>query len=174
MRGQPERILIPAAEIERRIRFMGAEIRAEYPGQTILLIGVLKGSAIFLADLARAITGPVRFDFIGASSYGSRTASSGEVRLTKDVDMPVAGADIIVVEDIVDTGTTLDFILGQLGRRGPRSMKVAALMDKPARHQRDVPIDYLGFTIPNEFVVGYGLDYAEDYRALPDVWVLGE
>lgn len=174
MRGQPERILIPAAEIERRIRSMGAEIRAEYAGRTILLIGVLKGSAIFLADLARAITGPVRFDFIGASSYGSRTASSGEVRLTKDVDMPVAGADIIVVEDIVDTGITLDCILGQLGRRGPRSMKVAALMDKAARHQRDVRIDYLGFTIPNEFVVGYGLDYAEDYRALPDVWVLGE
>jgi hypoxanthine phosphoribosyltransferase len=174
MRGQPERILIPAAEIERRIRSMGEEIRAEYPGRTILLIGVLKGSAIFLADLARAITGPVRFDFIGASSYGSRTASSGEVRLTKDVDMPVAGADIVVVEDIVDTGITLDCILGQLGRRGPRSMKVAALMDKPARHQRDVRIDYLGFTIPNEFVVGYGLDYAEDYRALPDVWVLGE
>ena len=167
------RVLIPAARIHDRVREMAAQIDADYPDGTLYLIGILKGGCIFLADLARAIRRPVRFDFLGTSSYGSRTTSSGEVKLTKDLDVTIEGAHVLVVEDIVDTGITLTYLLHLLRQRKPKTLRVAALLDKPARHQRPVKLDYLGFSIPSEFVVGYGLDYAEDYRGLEDICVLG-
>jgi hypoxanthine phosphoribosyltransferase len=172
--SSPEmRVLITAAEIRERVREMGLRIATDCPGGVLYLVGVLKGSFLFLADLARAVPRPVRIDFIGISSYGPGKTTSGEVRLTKDLDETIAGAHVVVVEDIVDTGITLGYLLHLLEQRKPASLRVAALLDKPGRRQREVRIDYAGFRIPNEFVVGYGLDYGEDYRTLPDVCVLG-
>ncbi len=167
------RVLISQEQIQARVRELGTEISADYPDGTIYLLGILKGACIFLADLARAITRPVRFDFIGISSYGKSKSSSGEVKLTKDLDSSIEGADILVVEDIVDSGITLSYLIHVLEQRKPRSVRIVALLDKPERRQRPVQVAYVGFTIPDEFVVGYGLDYAEDYRNLKDVCVLG-
>lgn len=171
----PVRVLIPAADIRRRVAEIAAAIDRDYPdSQPLYLVGILKGSFVFLADLARCVTRPVRLDFIGISSYGSRKSSSGEVKLTKDLDSSVEGADVIVVEDIVDSGITLNYLLHVLAQRKPRSVRIAALLDKPARRVCPVDVAYVGFEIPDEFVVGYGLDFAEQYRNLPDVCVLSE
>ena len=166
------RILISEQDIRRRVAEMGARISADYPEGPLYLIGILKGSCFFLADLARAISTPVRIDFIGISSYGKNNTTSGEVKLTKDLDLSIEDCDVLVVEDIVDSGVTLNYLSHLLAQRKPRSMRIATLLDKPGRRQRVVDVAYSGFRIPDEFVIGYGLDYAEDYRALPDVRVL--
>jgi len=169
------RTLISADQIRTRIDEIGAQIARDCPGGPVYLIAILKGAFIFLADLARAIPNtPVRIEFVGISSYGRGKTSSGEVKLTKDLDVSVEGFDVIVVEDIVDSGVTLSYLVQVFRQRKPKSLRVATLLDKPERRQRPVNVDYVGFKIPDEFVVGYGLDYAEDYRNLKDVCVLEE
>jgi hypoxanthine phosphoribosyltransferase len=169
------RVLIPYDKIQARIAEMGAQIARDHPTGPVYLIGILKGACIFLADLARAIPSPaVRLEFLGISSYGKGKTTSGEVKLTKDLDVSVEGCDVIVVEDIVDSGVTLSYLVQVFQQRKPKSLKVATLLDKPERRQRPVTVDYVGFKIPDEFVVGYGLDFGEDYRNLKDVCVLSE
>ena len=167
-------VLISAAQIQTRIRELGAQIDRDYPEGTVYLIAILKGACFFLADLARAMKRPVRIDFIGISSYGKGKTSSGEVKLTKDLDSSIEGADVLVVEDIVDSGVTLTYLLHVLKQRRPRSLRIAALLDKPERRLRPVEVAYVGFQIPDEFVIGYGLDFAQDYRNLSDICVLEE
>jgi hypoxanthine phosphoribosyltransferase len=164
--------LIPAEKIQNRIRELGAEIARDYSGRNPLLIGVLKGAFLFLSDLMRAADIPLNVEFIAISSYGAEMRSSGEVRILKDLDVAIEGRDILVVEDIVDTGLTLSYLLANLKSRGAASVKLAALLDKYERREKEVPIDYLGFKIPDKFVVGYGLDFAERYRNLPFIAVL--
>jgi hypoxanthine phosphoribosyltransferase len=166
------RILISRTRIQRRITEMAREIRNDFPGEPLHLVGVLKGAVFFLTDLGKQIPGDVSFDFIAVSSYGDGTHSSGEVRLTRDLDSSIEGKTIIVVEDILDTGMTLQYLLRVFEQRKPKLLRVAVLLDKPERRIAAVHADYVGFTIPNEFVVGYGLDYAERYRNLRDVGVL--
>lgn len=169
------RVLIPADRVRSRIEELGRQITSDYPGdRPIYLLCILKGAVLFHADLARAISRSVRMDFIGISSYGRNKASSGEVKLTKDLDSSIEDADVLIVEDIVDSGITLSYLKHVLELRNPRSVRIATLLDKPERRVRPVDVDYVGFRIPDEFVVGYGLDYAEDYRNLPDVCVLNE
>jgi hypoxanthine phosphoribosyltransferase len=169
------RVLLSSEQIQKRIQELGAAIDRDYPaGEPVYLIGVLKGACIFLADLARATKVPARIEFIGISSYGKGKGSSGQVRLTKDLDVPIEGHHVIVVEDILDTGLTLTYLVQLLKQRHPKSLRIATLLDKPERRQAEVHADYVGFQIPDEFVVGYGLDYAEDYRNLRDVCVLEE
>ena len=169
------RLLISAREIQSRIEELGAEIDRDYAtGEPVYLIAVLKGAFIFLADLARTMKTPVRIEFMGISSYGRGTTTSGEVKLTKDLDVSVEGHHVIIVEDIVDSGITLSYLMKLLTQRKPKSLRIATLLDKPERRQSRVEVDYVGFKIPDEFVVGYGLDYAEDYRNLKDVCVLAE
>src|SRR5215467_8799549 len=170
--GESVRPLISSSKIQQKIREMGQRIRADFPGEPLLLVGVLKGAVLFLADLARQIPGEVTFDFIAVSSYGKETRSSGQVKLNKDLDSSIEGKVVIVVEDILDTGLTLQYLLRVLQQRKPKSLKVAVLLDKRERRIADVRADYVGFVIPDEFVVGYGLDYAERYRNLPDVCVV--
>ena len=170
--GESVRPLIPSADIQQKIREMGKQIRKDFPGEHLILVGVLKGAVLFLADLARQIPGEVTFDFIAVSSYGKDTKSSGQVKLNKDLDSSIEGKVVIVVEDILDTGLTLQYLLRVLQQRRPKSLKVAVLLDKEERRIADVHADYVGFVIPDEFVVGYGLDYAERYRNLPDVGIL--
>jgi hypoxanthine phosphoribosyltransferase len=165
-------VLIPAQKIEERIRELGAEIARDYSGRNPLLIGVLKGAFLFLSDLMRAADIPLNVEFMAISSYGAEMRSSGEVRILKDLDVAIEGRDILVVEDIVDTGLTLSYLLTNLKSRGAASVKLAALLDKYERREKEVPIDYLGFQIPDKFVVGYGLDFAERYRNLPFIAVL--
>ena len=166
------RPLLTGPAIQERIREMGRQIRTDFPGDPLLLVGVLKGAVLFLADLARQIPGEVTFDFIAVSSYGKDTRSSGQVKLNKDLDSSIDGKVVIVVEDILDTGLTLGYLLRILQQRKPKALRVAVLLDKKERRLNDVQADYVGFSIPNEFVVGYGLDYAERYRNLPDVGIL--
>jgi hypoxanthine phosphoribosyltransferase len=166
------RPLIPRAQIQRRIAEMAQEIRRDFPTERLHLVGVLKGSVFFLSDLARQISGDVSLDFIAVSSYGSEAHTSGQVKLTRDLDSSIEGKTVIVVEDILDTGMTLQYLLRVFEQRKPRRIRVAVLLDKPERRIAKVRADYVGFTIPNEFVVGYGLDYAERYRNLADVGVL--
>ena len=169
------RVLLSAEQIQQRIAEMGAEIDRDYPGgEPVYLIAVLKGAFIFLADLARAMKTPARIEFIGISSYGKGKTSSGQVRLTKDLDVPIEGHHVILVEDILDTGITLTYLATVMAQRKPKSLRIASLLDKPERRQSQVKADYVGFQIPDEFVIGYGLDYAEDYRNLKDVCVMGE
>ena len=163
---------ITEEEIRDRIKVLGAEITRDYAGLNPLLIGVLKGACFFLSDLLRAIDTRVSIEFMAISSYGSSTRTSGEVRIMKDLDVAIEGRHILVVEDIVDTGLTLSYLLANLASRGAASVKLAALLDKHERRQKEVKIDYLGFQIPDEFVVGYGLDFAERYRNLPFIAVL--
>lgn len=163
--------LIPADQIRDRIAALGAQIRADYPDQTLTLIGVLKGSFVFLADLARAIPGNVRVEFLGVASYHGGTSSTGAVQITQDLRSDIAGQTCILVEDIVDTGLTMDYLLKLLAARGPQALRVAALLDKPSNRETEVQVDYVGFTIPDEFVVGYGLDLGELYRNLPYIAV---
>jgi hypoxanthine phosphoribosyltransferase len=167
------RILVPAEQIRRRIDEMAAQIERDYPGEPILLVGILKGSFIFLADLARAMNrATTRIEFMAVSSYGKGKTTSGEVKVVKDLDISIEGANVIIVEDIVDSGVTLTYLTNLLSQRQPKSLRLATLLDKPERRLRPVKVDYVGFSIPDEFVVGYGLDFAEDYRNLRDVCIL--
>ena len=169
------RVLLSAEQIRARVEEMGGEIDRDYTsGEPVYLIGILKGACIFLADLARAMKTPTRLEFIGISSYGRGKTSSGQVQLTKDLDVPIEGHHVIIVEDILDTGHTLTYLVKLLSQRNPKSLRIATFLDKPERRQAPVEVDYAGFHIPDEFVVGYGLDYAEDYRNLRDLCVLEE
>jgi hypoxanthine phosphoribosyltransferase len=165
-------VLLSEQQIQSRIKELGAEITRDYAGRNPLLVGVLKGACFFLSDLLRAIDTRLGIEFMAISSYGSSTRTSGEVRIMKDLDVPIEGRDILVVEDIVDTGLTLSYLLANLASRGAASVKLAALLDKFERREKEVKIDYLGFQIPDHFVVGYGLDFAERYRNLPFIAVL--
>ena len=165
-------ILISEEKLRERIKELGGQITRDYAGRNPLLIGVLKGACFFLSDLLRAIDTRLGIEFMAISSYGSSTRTSGEVRIMKDLDVPIEGRDILVVEDIVDTGLTLSYLLANLASRGAASVKLAALLDKFERREKEVKIDYLGFQIPDHFVVGYGLDFAERYRNLPFIAVL--
>jgi hypoxanthine phosphoribosyltransferase len=165
-------IMLTAEQIQARIREMGAEMTRDYAGRKPLLLGVLKGATIFLGDLIRAIDLPVELDFMAVSSYGDGTETTGDVKINKDSDVAVRGRDLIVVEDIIDTGRTLSRLLELLHTRGATSIKLAALLDKPSRREKQVHVDYVGFTIPDKFVVGYGLDFAERYRNLPYIGVV--
>jgi hypoxanthine phosphoribosyltransferase len=167
------RELYSAEKIAARVRELGAQITRDYHGKELVLVGVLKGSFAFVADLARAIESThVRIEFLGVASYGDETKSSGVVQITTDLTKPVEGQHVLVVEDIVDTGLTMDYLMDNLKTRHPASVRLCALLHKPARQQKAVPIDYLGFTIDDLFVVGYGLDYAQRYRNLPFIGVL--
>ncbi len=166
------RVLITREQIAAKVADLGERITADFAGEPVLLIGVLKGATIFLADLARQIQLDVSFDFIAVSSYGNAKRQSGEVRLVKDVDHSVEGKNIILVEDILDTGLTLTYIKNLLHGHRPKALKVAALLDKTSRRIEPIQGDYVGFQIPDEFVVGYGLDFGEHYRNLPDICVL--
>ena len=168
----PEKVLVTEAASAEKVRELGARITRDYAGRSPVLIGVLKGSFVFLADLVRAIDLPVTVEFLGVQSYGDATESSGVVRITLDLARPVAGRDVLIVEDIIDTGLTCRYLFEQIEARGPSSLKMCALLHKPARTRVPVQIDYLGFTIPDEFVVGYGLDAAQKYRNLKDLRVL--
>jgi len=166
------RVMISRERIQKRIREMARQIRKDFPDEPLHLVAVLKGSVFFLTDLARRIPGNISIDFIAVSSYGNSTQSSGEVKLTRDLDSSIEGKTVILVEDILDTGMTMQYLLRVFEQRKPKRLLVAALLDKPGRRLTAVRADYVGFTIPNEFVVGYGLDYAERYRNIPDVGVL--
>ena len=166
------RILLRRSAVQRRVRELGRQISRDFRGQRVHLIGVLKGASIFLSDLIRQIRLEVSLDFMAVSSYGQSKQSSGQVRLTKDLDTSIEGLNVILVEDILDTGLTLNYIQRVLMQRKPRVLRIAALLDKPERRLKEVKADYIGFQIPNEFVVGYGLDYAERYRNLRDICVL--
>jgi hypoxanthine phosphoribosyltransferase len=167
------KVLLSHDAIQSRVREMGAEIARDYAGKEPHLVGVLKGACTFMTDLGRAIDLPLTLDYIAVSSYGAATKTSGEVQLVKDLDKGLEGRDLLVVEDIVDTGLTLNYLLKVLRARGPRSVKVAALLSKPSRRLVETPVDYVGFTIEDHFVVGYGLDYNERYRNLRDIVVYG-
>ena len=176
------KVLISREQIAQRVAEMGAEITRDFSGQTVIFVGVLKGAAIFLSDLARHVQLDATFDFIGVSSYGNRPSpaqelksgwdSTGEVRVTKDVDQSMKDRNVIVVEDILDTGLTLTYLKKILLAHQPRALRIAALLDKPSRRKQPIEADYVGFRIPDEFVVGYGLDYAEKYRNLPDICIV--
>jgi hypoxanthine phosphoribosyltransferase len=165
-------ILIDEARLQARIAELGRELSAEYAGRDLLLVGVLKGAVFFMADLMRALTVPCEIDFMAISSYGAATDSSGVVRILKDLDINIEGRHVLVVEDIVDSGLTLSYLIRNLESREPASLSVCALLTKPERRENDVEITYVGFEIPNRFVIGYGLDFAERYRNLPYVGVL--
>jgi hypoxanthine phosphoribosyltransferase len=165
-------ILIEHDELQRRISELGEEISADYAGRDLLLIGVLKGAVFFMADLMRRLTIPCEIDFMAISSYGASTDSSGVVRILKDLDINIEGRDVLIVEDIIDSGLTLSYLVRMLESREPASLEVCALMTKPERRQIEVDVRYTGFEIPNRFVIGYGLDFAERYRNLPYVAVL--
>ena len=176
------KVLISREQIAKRIVELGADISRDFAGQPVILVGVLKGSAIFLADLARQVTLDATFDFIGVSSYGNRPSpaqelkdgwdSTGEVRLSKDVDQSMQGKNVILVEDILDTGLTMTFLKKKFLSHQPKAFKIATLLDKPSRRKQPIQAHYIGFAIPDAYVVGYGLDYAERYRNLPDICVI--
>jgi hypoxanthine phosphoribosyltransferase len=168
------RVLITEDQIKTRVGEMGAEIDRDYPTGNLHLICILKGACFFMADLARALNRDTFVDFMGISSYGKNKSTSGEVKVTKDLDFSVEGADLLIVEDIVDSGVTLSYLIHLLEQRKPRSIRIAALLDKPDRRLRPVQVAYVGFRIPDEFVVGYGLDYAERYRNLRDICILDD
>ncbi len=165
-------ILIPEEAVSDRVAELGAQISADYAGRDLLLVGVLKGAVFFMADLMRCLTVPCEIDFMAISSYGAATDSSGVVRILKDLDINIAGREVLVVEDIIDSGLTLSYLIRNLSARKPASLEVCALLTKPERREIDVAVRYVGFEIPNRFVIGYGLDYAERYRNLPYVGVL--
>jgi hypoxanthine phosphoribosyltransferase len=167
-----EEILIDEETLQARIRELGAEISADYAGRDLLLVGVLKGAVFFMADLMRELSVPCEIDFMAISSYGAATDSSGVVRILKDLDINVADRDVLVVEDIIDSGLTLSYLRRNLMARKPGSLEICALLTKPERREIDVPVRYVGFEIPNKYVIGYGLDFAERYRNLPYVAVL--
>jgi len=167
-----ERVLISKEELERKVEELGKQISKDYEGKELILIGVLKGGFIFLSDLARKITVPVELDFMSVSSYGDSSKSSGVVRIIKDVDTNISGKHVLIVEDIIDTGLTLNHLVELLKTRGPLSVKICAALDKPSRRKAELKVDYKGIEIPDEFVIGYGLDYAGKYRNIPEVCIL--
>lgn len=166
------KVLISAEQIQARIRELGGQISEDYPNGHLHFICILKGATFFMTDLARAMKRDVAIDFMGISTYGKGKTSSGEVKLTKDLDISLEGADVVIVEDIVDSGVTLNYLLHVLEQRKPKSIRIAALLDKPERRLRPVHVSYVGFQIPDQFVVGYGLDYAEKYRNLDSICVI--
>lgn len=165
-------ILFDREEIMARVKELGREITNDYQGKNLLVVGILKGAFVFMADLVREIDLPLELDFMDVSSYGVSTVSSGEVRIIKDLDYSILEKDVLIIEDIVDTGLTLHYIKEILQKRGPRSIKICCLLDKPSRRRAAIAPEYIGFTIPDQFIVGYGLDYAEQYRHYPAVCVL--
>lgn len=165
-------ILLDRETIARRVAEMGEEISRDFEGQSLLLVGVLKGAAVFLSDLARSLSVDATFDFLAVSSYGGGSKSGGAVRVIKDLDRPIGGKNVILVEDILDTGLTLQFLCKLLRQHEPKTLKIATCLDKPQRRVKRVEADYVGFRIPNRFVVGYGMDYGERYRNLPDICTL--
>ncbi len=167
-------ILVAREDLEERVERLGEQISADYAGRDLLLVGVLKGAFFFLSDLMRRLEVPCEVDFMAVASYGSSTDSSGVVRILKDLDVPLKGRDVLIVEDIVDSGLTLSYLLRSLWAREPATLEVCALLTKPERRKVDLPIRYVGFEIPNRFVIGYGLDHDERYRNLPFVAALGE
>ena len=166
------KVMISEEDVDKRIEELGRQISEDYAGRTVHLICILKGSVFFMCELAKRITVPVSMDFMSVGSYGDGTSSSGIVRIGKDLDEALEGKDVIVVEDIIDSGRTLYYLLDVLQQRKPKSMTLCTLLDKPERRVRDVKVDYVGFAIPDEFVVGYGLDYAQKYRNLPYIGVV--
>ena len=166
------RVLVPEKEVDKRIEELGKKISEDYAGKQVHLICVLKGGVFFMCELAKRITVPVSMDFMSVSSYGAGTESSGIVKIVKDLDEPLEGKDVLIVEDIIDSGRTLFHLMKILKERGPKSMHICTLLDKPERRVEDVKVDYEGFNIPDEFVVGYGLDYAQKYRNLPFIGVV--
>ncbi|BFL48552.1 hypoxanthine phosphoribosyltransferase [Lactonifactor longoviformis] len=165
-------VLLSEEEVEKRIREIGEQISRDYEGRSVHLICVLKGGVFFTCELAKRLKIPVSLDFMSVSSYGDDTKSSGVVRIVKDLDEPLEGKDVLIVEDIIDSGRTLSYLMEVLRQRGPKSLKLCTLLDKPERRVRDVQVDYVCFNIPDEFVVGYGLDYAQKYRNLPYIGVV--
>jgi len=168
------RVLITAEQIQTRIRELGEQISRDFPDGRLHFICILKGAIFFMTDLARAMKRDVSLDFMGISTYGRGKTSSGEVKVTKDLDISLEGTDVVIIEDIVDSGVTLNYLLHVLEQRRPRSIRIAALLDKPERRLRPVHVNYVGFAIPDQFVVGYGLDYAERYRNLDEICIVEE
>ena len=167
-----QKILLNSEQIATRVKELGDEITRDYKGESVLMVAILRGAVVFFADLVKSVDLDVRFDFMVVSSYGSSSTSSGEVRIVKDISQPIEGKNVILVEDIIDTGNTLKNLKKMLLTRNPKSLKIASLLDKPSRRKVEIEGDYVGFEVPNEFVVGYGLDYAEKYRNLPEIGVL--
>lgn len=167
-----ERILISEAEIKKIVKDIAAKINADYEGKELLLVGLLKGSVVFMADLMKELTVNCKIDFMCVSSYNASTESSGRVNIIKDVSQPVEGLDVLIIEDIIDSGNTLSFILKYFEAKGANSVKICTLLSKPSRRVVEIPVDYTGAEIPDEFVIGYGLDFAENYRSLPYVGIL--
>ncbi len=165
-------VMLTEEEVDKKIQELGAKISEDYAGKSVHLVCVLKGGSFFMCELAKRITVPVSLDFMSVSSYGGDTKSSGVVKIVKDLDEPLVGKDVLVVEDIVDSGRTLKYLMEMLGDRNPNSLKLCTLLDKPERRVVDVKVDYTGFEIPDEFVVGYGLDYAQKYRNLPYIGIV--
>ncbi|EES91915.1 hypoxanthine phosphoribosyltransferase [Clostridium botulinum] len=174
MRNDIERVLFSEEELREKVKKMGREISEDYKGKDVILVGILKGSVPFMADLMKYIEIPCKIDFMDVSSYGNSTESSGVVRILKDLEFEVEGRDILIIEDIVDTGTTLEYLRTYLKSKNPNSVSVACLLNKPDRRKVEVDVKYLGYEVPDEFLVGYGLDYAEKYRNLPFIGILKE
>lgn len=167
-----ERVLLSREEIEKRVKELGQRISQDYKDVDLLIVGVLRGAVVFMADLVRSLSIPSQFDFMAVSSYGSVTRTSGVVRILKDLDEDIRGRHVLLVEDIVDTGLTINYLIKNLQSRAPASLEICALLSKENKQQIPLEVKYLGFTIPDQFVVGYGLDYAEKYRNLPDICLL--
>lgn len=172
MKNDILKVLLTEEEIQNKVEELGRQISRDYADKNLLMVSVLKGSIVFMADLMRAIDIPARIDFMAVSSYGKGTKSSGSVKIIKDLDIPLEGYDLLLVEDILDSGRTLYSLRNLLSQRNPRSIRIATLLDKPERREADIHSDYFGFNVPDEFVVGYGLDYAEKYRNLPYIGIL--
>lgn len=167
-------ILVTTDAIQKRVKELGQEITEDYKGKDLMLVGILKGAVIFMSELAQEIKLPITMDFMAVSSYGDSSQSSGVVRIIKDLDSHIEGKDILIVEDIIDTGLTLDYLTDNLRKRKPNSVRICTLLDKPDRRKIEVPVDYVGFEVPDEFIIGYGIDYAEKYRNLPYISALKE
>ena len=167
-----EKVLISKSELQDKIKLLADQISKDYEGKNPLFVGILKGSVLFMSDLLRELSTPCQMEFMSVSSYGTSTKSSGEVKLIKDLNVPISDKHVIIVEDIVDSGNTLSYLKRLLLQRNPKSVKICTLLDKPDRRKVELDVDYVGFKIPDEFVVGYGLDYNEDYRQYPEVYIL--
>lgn len=174
MKKDVESVLISEEQLKEKIAQLGARISEDYRGKDLLLVSILKGACVFLSDLMRAIDIPLAIDFMCVSSYGKGTITQGRAKIIKDLDVDIAGKDVLIVEDILDSGVTLSHVMEILRSRKPASLKLCSLLEKPERHRVEVPLDYVGFIVPDEFVIGYGLDYAEKYRNLPYVGILKE
>lgn len=172
MNNDVMKVLLSGKEIEKRVGEIAAQITRDYAGESVLMVGILRGAVVFFSELVKRVDLDLRFDFMVVSSYGSGTDSSGEIRIVKDLSQPIEGMNVIIVEDIIDTGYTLKNLKKLLSTRNPKSLKICSLLDKPSRRKVELDGDYIGFKVPNEFVVGYGLDYNEKYRNLPDICVL--